>query len=67
MDKSGCVWCLLACCVPWLATSVFRTAARDKYGIEGSEMEDWICGCCCGPIVNCQTAAEIEERTAAGQ
>ena len=34
--KDGCMWCLMSCCFPWVASSIFRTAARDRYGIEVS-------------------------------
>ena len=67
LGKDGCVWCLISCYFPWAAISIFRTTAREMYGIEGSEAEDWALGICCGPLVNCQTAAEIEEREMAGQ
>ena len=72
------MWCLMSCCFPWVASSIFRTAARERYGIEvschahchvlmshvtqGEEMADWGLGICCGPLVVCQTAAEHEER-----
>jgi len=62
VGKDGMGWCLIVCCLPWVATAIFRSAAREKYGIEGGEMEDWVCGICCGPLVDCQTAAEHEER-----
>ena len=77
MGKDGMGWCLIVCCLPWVATAIFRSAAREQYGIEvishhqgeisenvckGGEMEDWMCGICCGPLVDCQTAAEHEER-----
>ena len=32
--NEGCGWCLISCCFPWVALSIFRTAARDQYGIE---------------------------------
>ena len=67
VGKDGCIWCLISCYFPWAATSIFRTTAREMYGIEGSEGEDWALGICCGPFVNCQTAAEIEEREGAMQ
>ena len=34
--KDGCMWCLMSCCFPWVANSIFRTSARERYGIEVS-------------------------------
>ena len=67
VGKDGCVWCLLSCYFPWVATSLFRTSARELYGIEGSEGEDWLVGIFCTPCTVCQTAQEILERDKARQ
>merc|ERR1711997_1100303 len=66
VEKDGCVWCLISCCLPDIASALFRSSAREKYGIEGEECEDWVLGCFCTPCVICQTAAEHEERGQAG-
>jgi len=65
VGKDGCGWCMITCCFPWVSASLFRTAAREKYGIEGEEWQDWAMGVCCTPFVSCQTAAEHEERNGA--
>ena len=44
-----------------------RSGAREKYGIEGEECEDWLLSCCFTACVVCQTAAEHEERGEAGR
>ena len=67
VGKDGCVWCLLSCCLPWAATSLFRSSTRELYGIEGSEGEDWLVGILCTPCTACQTAQEILERDKARQ
>lgn len=42
VEKDGCVWCLISCCLPDIASALFRSSAREKYGIEGEECEDWV-------------------------
>ena len=42
VEKDGCVWCLISCCLPDVAAALFRSSAREKYGIEGDECEDWV-------------------------
>ena len=46
MEKDGCVWCLISCCLPDIASALFRSSAREKYGIEGDECEDWVSVSC---------------------
>lgn len=66
VGKDGCGWCLIVCCIPWVANAIFRTAAREQYGIEGDECQDWGLGLFCDACVICQTAAEHEERRGNG-
>ena len=40
---------------------LLRSAAREKYGIEGDDLGDAVYSWCCTPCVNCQTAVEIEK------
>ena len=42
VEKDGCLWCLISCCLPDIASALFRSSAREKYGIEGDECEDWV-------------------------
>merc|ERR1712172_386976 len=63
LDKSSCLYCLLFCCnLGQIATVINRKAVRERYGIDGSDMEDWLLGCCCSACVSCQTAAELKIR-----
>lgn len=61
MDKSGCLYSILACFVPCLAITMLRSEARKEYGIPGNLCEDALCSWCCAPCVNCQIANEIDD------
>ena len=50
---------ILGCVLPCLPTMLLRMSAREKYNIEGNDMEDALVSWCCTPCVNCQTAVEI--------
>merc|ERR1712071_228737 len=51
---------LMTIFVPCIAYTLLRGKAREKYGIEGSTMEDVGMVCCCGGLSNCQVANEIK-------
>merc|ERR1712012_380136 len=63
VDHQGCFWCLMTTFVPCVSISIFRSATREQYGIEGTGVGDWLSGVLCPHLVTCQTAAEHEERT----
>ena len=61
--------CIADKCYPLFDTLVIppaefllRQEARERYGIEGSTAGDALASFCCGPCVDCQTAAEIKGR-----
>ena len=54
--------CLLSLCIPCLPVFVMRSEARERYGIDGSTVDDAVCSFCCSSCVNCQTAVEIKGR-----
>ena len=58
----GLLCCLLSLCIPCLPVFVMRSEARERYGIDGSTVDDAVCSFCCSSSVNCQTAVEIKER-----
>merc|ERR1712061_93242 len=62
LGKPGLLCCLLSCFLPCIPIFMLRSEARERYGIEGSTAGDAVCSFCCGPLVACQTGAEINER-----
>eukprot|EP00088_Acartia_fossae_P018160 TRINITY_DN20458_c0_g1_i1.p1 TRINITY_DN20458_c0_g1~~TRINITY_DN20458_c0_g1_i1.p1 ORF type:complete len:124 (-),score=21.99 TRINITY_DN20458_c0_g1_i1:108-479(-) len=62
VGKGGAVYFLLSCCFPVCAISMFRTATREKYGIDGSDAMDWGLGICLPACTNCQMALEHKAR-----
>merc|ERR1719361_921067 len=62
LNKSGLLYGLLWCIAPCIPTILLRSEAREKYGIEGSTMEDVAAAVCCEPCTQCQTAVEVKER-----
>merc|ERR1712066_687460 len=60
LEKSGLLYNILGCILPCLPTMMLRGTARDKYHIEGNDMQDALLSWCCTPCVNCQTAVEIK-------
>merc|ERR1719228_809003 len=63
LQKPGILWGLLSCFVPCIPIMILRNEARNQYGIEGSVAGDAVCSWCCTACVNCQTGAEIKQRT----
>jgi len=59
--EKGFGW-FLACCSPMAGVAIARTLTREKYGIEGTDMQDWCLSCCCGACSEFQVAAEIKKR-----
>jgi len=66
VGKGGMLWCCLTCLMPTCVISLTRTATREKYGIEGSPMMDWVFGCCLSACTNCNTAMEFKARDELG-
>ena len=62
LGRSGLACCLVGCFLPCVSIFLLRQEARERYGIDGTTANDALCSCCCGALVNCQTAAEIKER-----
>ena len=58
----GWHFCLLSCLCPFIPIFILRQVARERYGIEGSPVEDAMCSCCCGALVNCQTGSEVKKQ-----
>ena len=52
----SCAGCILPC----LPTMLLRSAARERYGISGSDVSDGIVSWLCTPCVNCQTAVQLQ-------
>ncbi|NP_001086327.1 cornifelin homolog B [Xenopus laevis] len=52
------------CCLPCLFGSVLavRTGIRERYHIEGSICNDWVCLSFCAPCTLCQMARELKAR-----
>ncbi|XP_066463253.1 cornifelin homolog B-like [Eleutherodactylus coqui] len=52
------------CCLPCLPGTMvaLRTGMRERYGIEGSICNDWLCISCCGPCTLCQMSREMQRR-----
>merc|ERR1712110_694523 len=48
LNKSGMLYCLLSCFMPCIPVLLLRGEAREKYGIEGTTMEDVGAAVCCG-------------------
>ena len=65
--SQGFVWYLVCCGFTTPAIAMARTQAREKYGIEGEEMNDWCLSCFCPGCSEFQVAAEIQKRKEAGE
>ena len=53
----------LSCIMTGMYSSDTRTKLRERYNIEGSELEDLILHCLCHPCTVCREAQEIRHRT----
>eukprot|EP00096_Caligus_rogercresseyi_P011829 TRINITY_DN478_c0_g1_i1.p2 TRINITY_DN478_c0_g1~~TRINITY_DN478_c0_g1_i1.p2 ORF type:complete len:103 (+),score=16.65 TRINITY_DN478_c0_g1_i1:288-596(+) len=62
LGKPGILYSLIACVFPCIPIFLLRSEAREKYGVEGSTVDDALCSFCCGACVMCQTGVEIKER-----
>ncbi|KAM4651460.1 cornifelin homolog B-like [Discoglossus pictus] len=52
------------CCIPCLGGTVLalRTGIRERYNIQGSICDDYVCLTFCGPCTLCQMARELKNR-----
>merc|ERR1711983_620894 len=62
LGKSGGFSWFMACCFMVPSISMARTQTREKFGIEGEEMNDWCLSCCCPVCSEFQTMAETKKR-----
>lgn len=67
LDKSKSLACYLGCCFMTPAVAMARTQTREKYGIEGEEMNDWCLSCFCPGCSEFQVAAELKKRKESGE
>uniref|UniRef100_A0A7S0WSS3 Uncharacterized protein n=1 Tax=Chlamydomonas leiostraca TaxID=1034604 RepID=A0A7S0WSS3_9CHLO len=62
-------YCAAEMCIggPCIPQMMGRSYIRRKFGIQGSEFEDFMLTWCCSPCALCQEAREIDIRCGAGQ
>jgi len=62
LGKPGSFSMCMCCCQPLAGAAIARTQTREKYGIEGSDLEDWCLTACCCECSIYQVMAEINKR-----
>ena len=64
LGESNFLYCILTCAVPGIGIFLLRNKAREKYGIDGTNLEDAGAAFCCGHCASCQIANELDTRGA---
>ena len=62
LGQNGLLCGLLYLLVPCAPIMMLRQEAREKYSIDGTTTNDAIASLCCGACVQCQVAAEVQQR-----